>query len=156
QLTGRVVLPEDSRYGSARLVWNPRFSHYPLAIVYCEQVEDVINALRWARENDVAFRVRSGAHALEGWSTVDGGPVIDISEMNSVHVDEAAGVGTVGTGILVGKLIPQLVAKGFTTPFGDSSSVGIGGATLGGGFGTLSRLVGLFCDSLIGLEMVVA
>lgn len=155
-LTGRVVLPEDSAYGSARLIWNPRFAKYPLVIVYCEQVEDVVNALRWARENDVAFRVRSGGHALEGWSTVDGGLVIDMSRMNAVHVDEAAGVGTVQTGIPVGKLIPKLAAKGFTVPFGDSSSVGIGGATLGGGFGTFSRTAGLFCDNLIGLEMVVA
>src|SRR5689334_17234438 len=108
-LTGRVVFPEDSDYPSARLVWNPRFSKYPLLIVYCQQVEDVVNALCWARENDVAFRVRSGGHALEGWSTVDGGLVIDVSEMTSVHVDEAAGVATVQTGIKVGQLIAALV-----------------------------------------------
>src|SRR5262249_30160495 len=59
-LTGRIVIPGDPDYDASRQIWNPRFSKYPMAIVYCQEVQDVVNALKWARETATAFRVRSG------------------------------------------------------------------------------------------------
>ncbi|MGI5140386.1 MULTISPECIES: FAD-binding oxidoreductase [unclassified Streptomyces] len=99
QLTGRIVHPEDAGYTDARLGWDQLFSHYPLVIVFAQNTQDVVNALTWARQNDVAVRVRSGRHALEGWSNVDNGLVIDISELKSVHIDTRSRIATVGAGL---------------------------------------------------------
>jgi ABC-type multidrug transport system ATPase subunit len=92
ELTGRLVYPDSPDYESARLLWARQFSKFPLVIVFCQNVQDVVNAISWCREHDVAFRARSGGHALEGWSSVDGGVIIDVSDMNQIHVDERAGV----------------------------------------------------------------
>jgi hypothetical protein len=67
KLTGRVVGPDDPGYPSARLGWDELFVRYPLVIVFAQETQDVVNALTWARQNDVALRVRSGRHSLEGW-----------------------------------------------------------------------------------------
>ena len=81
KLTGRIVRPGDPGYASASLGWDELFVHYPLVIVFAQETQDVVNALTWARQNDVALRVRSGRHSLEGWSNVDNGIVIDVSEL---------------------------------------------------------------------------
>src|SRR4051794_16431733 len=84
ELTGRLVFPDSPDYESARLLWARQFSTFPLVIVFCQNVQDVVNAISWCREHDVAFRARSGRHALEGWSSLDGGVVIDVSDMNRI------------------------------------------------------------------------
>ena len=99
ELTGRVVRPGDADYPSASAGWNLLFTHKPMAIVFARETQDVVNALNWARQNDVSVRVRSGRHCLEGWSNVDGGIVIDVSDMKSVTVDTASGTATVGAGL---------------------------------------------------------
>jgi len=76
-LTGRLVFPDSPGYDAARLLWDRLYVSHPLVIVYCETADDVVNAITWSRRNGVAFRARSGGHALEGWSTLDGGVVID-------------------------------------------------------------------------------
>ncbi|MFC5203455.1 FAD-dependent oxidoreductase [Streptomyces kaempferi] len=88
--TGRIVRPDDLDYAEASLGWDELFVHYPLVIVYAQRTQDVVNALTWARQHDVALRVRSGGHSLEGWSNVDNGIVIDVSELKSAHIDTAA------------------------------------------------------------------
>src|SRR5690606_22620253 len=98
-LTGRIVRPGDASYTDARLGWDQLFSHYPLVIAFAQETQDVVNALTWARQNDIALRVRSGRHALEGWSNVDNGLVIDVSELKSVRIDPDARTATVGAGI---------------------------------------------------------
>jgi FAD/FMN-containing dehydrogenase len=155
ELTGRLVFPDSPDYESARLGWARQFSKSPLVIVFCQNVQDVVNAIGWCREHDVAFRARSGRHALEGWSSVDGGVVIDVSDMNRIHVDESAGVATVQTGATQGAVVEALGKRGYTIPSGGEVTPGIGGVTLGGGIGWLSRSMGLACDNLVGLEMVV-
>jgi FAD/FMN-containing dehydrogenase len=155
ELTGRLVLPESPDYESARLGWARQFSRFPLVVVFYQDVQDVINALSWCRENDVAFRARSGRHALEGWSSLDGGVIIDVSDMNRIHVDESAGVATVQTGATQGAVMEALGKRGYTIPGGGEGTPGIGGVTLGGGIGLLSRSMGLACDHLVGVEMVV-
>ncbi|MFD9092637.1 FAD-binding oxidoreductase [Streptomyces collinus] len=156
KLTGRIVRPDDPGYTDARLGWDQLFSHYPLVIVFAQNTQDVVNALTWARQNDVALRIRSGRHNLEGWSNVDSGLVIDISELKSVHIDRNARVATVGAGLNQLEAVTTLAKQNFAVTTGTEGSVGLSGATLGGGFGFLTRWLGMACDSLIGAEIVVA
>ncbi|MET9886269.1 FAD-binding oxidoreductase [Streptomyces sp. NPDC006430] len=156
KLTGRIVRPDDAGYTNARLGWDQLFSHYPLVIVFAQNTQDVVNALTWARQNDVAVRVRSGRHSLEGWSNVDNGLVIDISELKSVHIDSAARIATVGAGLSQLEAVTTLAEQNLAVTTGTEGTVGLSGATLGGGFGFLTRWLGMACDSLIGAEIVVA
>lgn len=156
KLTGRIVRPEDPGYTDARLGWDQLFSHYPLVIVFAQNTQDVVNALTWARQNDVALRIRSGRHSLEGWSNVDSGLVIDVSELKSVHIDSASRIATVGSGLNQLEAVTTLAKQNFAVTTGTEGSVGLSGATLGGGLGFLTRWIGMACDSLIGAEVVVA
>lgn len=156
KLTGRIVRPDDPGYTDARLGWDQLFSHYPLVIVFAQNTQDVVNALTWARQKDVALRIRGGRHSLEGWSNVDSGLVIDISELKSVRIDSAACVATVGAGLNQLEAVTTLAQQNFAVTTGTEGSVGLAGATLGGGFGFLTRWLGMACDSLIGAEVVVA
>ncbi len=156
KLTGRIVRPQDPGYASASLGWDELFVHYPLVIVFAQETQDVVNALAWARQNDVALRVRSGRHSLEGWSNVDNGIVIDVSELKSARIDAATRTATVGAGLNQLEAVTTLGKQGFAVTTGTEGSVGLSGATLGGGFGFLTRYLGMACDSLIGAEIVVA
>jgi hypothetical protein len=155
ELTGRIVRPNDPSYTDARLGWDQLFSHYPLVIVFAQNTQDVVNALTWARQNDVALRVRSGRHNLEGWSNVDNGLVIDVSELKSVHIDSDSRIATVGSGLNQLEAVTTLAQQDLAVTTGTEGSVGLAGATLGGGFGFLTRWLGLACDSLVGAEVVV-
>jgi FAD/FMN-containing dehydrogenase len=155
KLTGRLVFPNSPDYESARLGWARQFSRFPSVIVFCQNVQDVVNAISWCRENNVAFRARSGRHALEGWSVLNDGVVIDVSDMNQIHVDTSAGVATVQTGATQGAVVSALGKIGYAIPSGGEVTPGIGGVTLGGGIGTIQRAMGLACDHLVGLEMVI-
>jgi hypothetical protein len=156
ELTGRIVRPQDPDYASASLGWDELFVHYPLVIVFAQETQDVVNALTWARQNDVALRVRSGRHSLEGWSNVDNGIVIDISELKSVQIDTACLTATVGAGLNQLEAVTTLGKQNLAVTTGSEGTVGLSGATLGGGFGFLTRYLGMACDSLMGAEIVVA
>lgn len=156
ELTGRIVRPRDPGYANASLGWDELFVHYPLVIVFAQETQDVVNALTWARQNDVALRVRSGRHSLEGWSNVDNGIVIDVSELKSAQIDTATRTATVGAGLNQLEAVTTLGQQDFAVTTGTEGSVGLSGATLGGGFGFLTRYLGMACDNLIGAEIVVA
>src|SRR5271163_784205 len=96
KLTGEVVRPGDSGYEAGRIGWNRLYSRYPEAIVFCGDAQDVVNALEWAHTEGIAVRARSGRHSLDGWSSLDGGLVIDVSRLKSVEFDETAGTVKVG------------------------------------------------------------
>ncbi|WP_214630178.1 FAD-binding oxidoreductase [Paenibacillus agaridevorans] len=157
ELTGRVIFQGEPGYEEARKNWDPHTDRYPKVFVFARRTQDVANGIRWARENDIPIRARSGRHALEGnLSQVNGGIVIDVSDMNSIRLDKKNGTVVVGTGNRVGRIANALARQGFIAPFGDSPTVGIGGITLGGGIGPLQRTIGLISDNLIELEMVDA
>jgi hypothetical protein len=156
QLTGRVVRPGDADYPVARTSWNLLFSQDPAVIVFAQRTQDVVNALAWARQNSVAVRVRSGGHCLEGWSSVDDGIVIDVSEMKSATIDLASGTATVGAGLNQLEAVTELGNAGVAAPTGTEGTVGLVGATLGGGFGLLTRSFGMASDNLLAAEVVVA
>jgi FAD/FMN-containing dehydrogenase len=155
ELTGRIVRPIDRGYASASLGWDELFVRYPLVIVFAQETRDVVNALAWARQNDVALRVRSGRHSLEGWSNVDNGIVIDVSELKSAHIDTASRTATVGAGLSQLEAVTTLAKKDLAVTTGTEGTVGLSGATLGGGFGFLTRYLGMACDSLMAAEVVV-
>ncbi len=154
-LTGHIVRPGDAGYDDARLGWDQLFSHYPLVIVFAQETQDVVNALGWARRNDVALRVRSGRHALEGWSNVDNGIVIDVSGLKSARIDPGARIATVGAGLNQLEAVTMLAKRNLAITTGSEGSVSACGATLGGGLGPLNRWLGMACDSLIAVEIVV-
>jgi hypothetical protein len=155
KLTGRIVRPNDPGYPRASRGWDELFVHYPLVIVFAQETKDVVNALTWARQNDVALRVRSGRHSLEGWSNVDNGIVIDVSELKSVRIDTATRVATVGAGLNQLEAVSTLAKKDLAVTTGTEGTVGLSGATLGGGFGFLTRYLGMACDNLIAAEVVL-
>jgi FAD/FMN-containing dehydrogenase len=146
QLTGRVVHPDNPTYGKDRTDWDALYRSYPLVIVFARQTEDVVNAITWARQNGVALRVRSGRHCLEGWSNVTGGIVIDVSEMKSAQLDPVSQTVTVAAGLTQGEAVKTLGAQGFAVATGGEATVGLAGATLGGGLGFLTRNFGMACD----------
>lgn len=155
KLTGHIVRPGDASYTDDRLGWDQLFSHYPLVIVYAQNTQDVVNALMWARQHDVALRVRSGRHCLEGWSNVDNGIVIDVSRLKSVRIDTDASIATVGAGLNQLEAVTTLAKQNLAATTGSEGSVGLSGATLGGGLGPLNRYLGMACDSLMAAEVVV-
>jgi FAD/FMN-containing dehydrogenase len=154
-LTGRVVRPDDADYMTASAGWNLLFSHRPAAVVFAQETMDVVNALTWARQNGLPVRARSGRHCLEGWNAVDDGVVIDVSELKSVAIDAAAKTATVGAGLNQLEAVTALGAAGFAAPTGTEGTVGLVGATLGGGFGLLTRNYGMASDNLLAAEIVI-
>ncbi|MUL75208.1 FAD-binding oxidoreductase [Mycolicibacterium sp. CBMA 226] len=155
-LTGRVVCPDDIDYADAVAGFNLLYTNRPAVIVFATGTTDVVNALTWARQHDLPVRARSGRHCLEGWSTVDGGVVIDVSQMKSSLIDSASQTATIGAGLNQSEAVAALGQAGFAAPTGTEGSVGLVGATLGGGFGLLTRAFGMACDNLLSAEVVVA
>ncbi|WP_438016556.1 FAD-binding oxidoreductase [Sorangium sp. So ce315] len=156
RLTGRVVLPGDPGYDDAREGYNARFSRHPSAVVFCQDAQDVASAVRWATARGVEIRARSGRHCYEGFSVLDAGLVIDVSDLRNVRVDRARSVAVIGAGADLITVYDALGQVGVTIPAGSCPTVSIAGLTLGGGFGLLSRALGLTCDSLLAVEMVTA
>jgi FAD/FMN-containing dehydrogenase len=156
ELTGRIVRRGDAEHEAARLSYNRLFTHDPAVIVFATDTQDVVNALAWARQHEVELRVRSGGHSLEGWSSVDDGIVIDVSAMKSATIDAASKTVTVGAGLNQLEAVTALGKAGFAAPTGTEGTVGLVGATLGGGFGLLTRTFGMASDNLMAAEIVVA
>src|SRR5215213_2658851 len=155
-LTGRVIWPQDPAYEEARQSFNARFSRFPSAIVVCDNMSDVGNAVRWARQEGMPLRARSGGHSYEAFSVVDEGLVIDVSGLTNVDVDVSRGEAVIGAGVRLLDCYRRLWEHGVTIPAGTCPGVGIAGLTLGGGIGFLSRQYGLTCDNLAAVELVDA
>ncbi|WP_205843665.1 FAD-binding oxidoreductase [Nakamurella deserti] len=125
-------------------------------IVFAQDSLDVVNALTWARQHHMAVRIRSGRHSLEGWSSLDDGLVVDVSELKSTVVDASARTATIGAGLTQMEVVEELGRFGCAVPTGTEGTVGVVGATLGGGFGLLTRSFGMASDNLLAAEVVVA
>lgn len=156
RLGGRVVLPGQPGYDTARRDHNARIVRAPAAIIFCRSAADIAGAVRWARSHRVPLRARSGGHSYEGYSLVDDGLVIDVSALNGVRLDAAGQTARVGAGVRLLDLYETLAPHGVTVPGGSCATVGIAGLTLGGGYGLLARRFGLTCDHLDAVEMVLA
>ena len=153
-LTGKIITKESFEYEESRLAWNRAIEKYPLVIIYCNNEEDVINAILWAKNNSIEIRVRSGAHSYEGYSTGNDVAVIDISKMNEIYIDENNGFARIGCGVRNREIYEALGSRNYAFPGGGCPTVGVAGLMLGGGWGYSSRFLGLACDSLIEVEMI--
>jgi FAD/FMN-containing dehydrogenase len=155
--TGRVVTPGSSTYRSAKQLFDPRFDiNTPAGIAYCASPADVSACLSFVAKFGLQVAARSGGHSYCGWSSPDGGLVLDVSQMNHVDVDAAAGTVRVGAGTLLIDLYSALAAHGLAVPGGSCPTVGIAGLALGGGVGVVGRLYGLTCDNTVSVQIVTA
>jgi len=156
QLRGELVLPGDADYDAARRVWNGMFDRRPAAIARVRGAVDVVAVVNHAREAGLELAVRGGGHSSAGYSTVDGGLVLDLSRMRGVRVDPLALVAHAQAGALWGDVDRETQAHGLAVPGGQISHTGIAGLTLGGGIGWLSRKHGLTIDNLLSVDLVTA
>ena len=153
-LSGVVVTKESPNYEECCLSWNRAIEKHPLVIVYCQENQDVIQAIKLAKQYGVPFRIRSGTHHYEGYSTGDQLLVIDVSCMNRIELNETTV--KVQGGVRNRELYEAVCGAGYPFPGGGCPTVGVAGYTLGGGWGYSSRLFGLGCDQLIEAEVITA
>jgi hypothetical protein len=156
QLQGRVILPGEADYDTARRVWNGMIDKHPGAIARCVSAGDVVAAIQFAANRDMLVSVRGGGHNIAGNAVCDDGLVIDLSPMKDIHVDRERQVARAGGGVVWGELDAATQQYGLATTGGLIPSTGIAGFTLGGGLGYLMRSYGLACDNLTSVEIVTA
>ena len=153
---GQVILPGDAKYDTMRQVFYGGVDKKPAGIICVTDAEDVTQAILLAKEQKLELAVRSGGHSVAGYSTTEGGMVIDLRDMRKVEVDDVARTVWAETGLTAGELTNELDKHNLVLGFGDTGSVGIGGITLGGGVGFLARKFGLAIDNLLAAELVTA
>jgi FAD/FMN-containing dehydrogenase len=155
-IRGELIQPGEAAYEDARKVYNAMIDRYPRLIARCVDVADVIAAVNFARTHDLVVAIRGGGHNGGGLGVVDDGFVIDLSHMRGVHVDPQARTVRVSGGAVLGDVDHATNAFGLATPSGILSTTGVGGLTLGGGIGYLSRKLGLAIDNLLEVDVVLA
>jgi FAD/FMN-containing dehydrogenase len=156
RLRGALCLPGEPGYDQARTIWNAMIDRHPAAIVRASGAADVMRAVNLAREHRLLLAVRGGGHGIAGNAVCDGGLMLDLSPMKSVRVDPAARTARVEPGVTLGELDRVTQAFGLATPLGINSTTGLAGLALGGGFGWLSRKLGLTIDNLLSADVVLA
>ena len=153
---GRLIGPEDSDYEAARAVYNAMIDKRPALIARCASLGDVSRTIAFARNHDLLLAIRGGGHNGAGLGTCDDGVVIDLSLLKDIQVDPTARTVRVGGGCTWGEVDQATGEHGLATPSGIISTTGVGGLTLGGGIGHLTRKCGLTIDNLLEAELVLA
>ena len=153
---GKIILPGDDAYESARKIWNATIDRHPAIIARCATTSDVVLAVNFARDNGLTLAVRGGEHNIAGNAMCDDGIVIDLLQMKAASVDPDGRRVTIEGGATLADLDAATQAHGLATPLGINSTTGIAGLTLGGGFGWLSRKYGMTIDNLESAEVVTA
>ncbi|KQW47331.1 oxidoreductase [Nocardioides sp. Root1257] len=156
QIRGTVTGPDDPGYDDARTVRNGMIDKRPAVIVQAANAGDVMTAVRFAADNAMTVAVRGGAHSVPGFGTADGAVVVDLSAMRGGRVDPLTQTVRVGGGATWGDLNAMTYPFGLATTGGIISTTGVGGLTLGGGIGYLSRGLGLSVDNLLAADVVTA
>lgn len=155
-IRGNLLLPGSQAYDDARRIINASIDKYPALIVQCRDVADVRLAVDFARDYELLTAVKCGGHSHSGKSTCNGGIMIDLSTHRGVHVDPRAKTARVAGGCLLGDMDHETMSFGLITTAGTVSHTGVGGLTLGGGYGRLARRWGLTLDNVRGYELVTA
>ena len=153
---GELIEPGSPHYDEARKVYNAMIDRRPRLIARCTDVADVIAAVNFGRDNKLLVSIRSGGHNAGGLGVCDDGLVIDLSPMRYVRVDPKKKTILAGGGALWGDVDHAGHAFGLAVPAGIISTTGVGGLTLGGGIGHLTRQCGLTIDNLLAVDMVLA
>lgn len=155
-LRGHLITPASEEYDEARKIYNGMIDKHPALIARCADVADVIRSVNFARDNDVLLAVRGGGHNGPGLGLCDDGLVIDLSQMRGIRITPNTRTARVEGGCLWGDVDHATHAFGMATPSGFISTTGVGGLTLGGGHGYLTRKYGLTIDNLLAVDMVLA
>jgi FAD/FMN-containing dehydrogenase len=155
-LDGSAVLPGDGGWERARSVWNGMIDRQPVGVIRAASADDVVAGIGVARDRSLPLAIRGGGHNVAGNGTVGGGLVIDLGLLNGVHVDPSSRLVRVGGGATLGDLDRGTIGERIAVPSGVVSGTGIGGLTLGGGMGWLTRAHGLSIDNLAGATLVTA
>ena len=155
-IRGTVIRSSDAAYAEARQVHEATVDRRPLAIVRAVSATDVARTVAFAAQTGLELAVRGGGHSLAGHGTTDGGIVLDLSPMKGLHIDPIRRLAWAQAGLTAGEYTAVAAEHGLATPFGDTSTVGISGLTLGGGIGWLVRKYGLTIDALVSVEIVTA
>jgi FAD/FMN-containing dehydrogenase len=155
-LRGHLLLTGSEGYDKARRVLNKSIDKHPALVVQPSGVADIQSAITFARERDLLVAVKCGGHSFSGKSTCDGGMQIDLSHFRNARVDPATRTAYIAGGSLLGDLDHESMAHGLVTTAGTVSHTGVGGLTLGGGFGRLARRYGLALDNVKAVDIVSA
>jgi FAD/FMN-containing dehydrogenase len=153
---GMVLFADDAGYDASRAVWNGMFDRKPAIIARCAETRDIVNAVNFARENRLLLSVKGGGHNSAGSAACDGGLMLDLSPMRRVTVDPQEKTARVDGGALLGDVDSETQLHGLAVSAGIVSHTGVGGLTLGGGFGWISRKHGLSVDNLKSAQVVTA
>lgn len=156
RLRGPVILPGNPGYEESRSLWNGMIDRKPGAVVRCVGVDDVVTALRFAREHGLLLSIKGGGHNIAGLAAADGALMLDMSLMRGVWVDPRAQIARAQAGCLLGDMDRETQLHGLAAVLGFVSLTGVAGLTLGGGFGYLTRRWGWTSDSVVGMELVTA
>lgn len=156
RLCGQVLLPGQPDYEATRRIWNGIIDRYPDAIAHCMGAADVKDCVDFARDNGMCVSVRGGGHNIAGTAICEGGLVIDLSGLRSIHTDPRRGRVRAAPGTMLGDLDRETQAFGLVVPSGIVSTTGIAGLTLAGGFGWLTRQWGYSSDNLVSADLVTA
>lgn len=153
---GEVIHPGQRGYEEARSVYNGMIDKHPALIVRPTGPADVIDAVNLARERRLLLCVRCGGHSIAGNGVCDGGLLVDLSSLKGVRVDPVARTARANAGVLWGEFDRETQLFALATPGGRVTTTGLGGFTLGGGYGWLSAKYGLACDNLLSVDVVTA
>jgi FAD/FMN-containing dehydrogenase len=155
-IRGSILTPDTPGYDGVRAIWNAMIDRRPGLIVRCAGAADVVRAVRFAAEHKLLVAVRGAGHNIAGNAVCDGGMMIDLAPMKSVRIDRRGMTARVEPGVTLGELDRDTQAFGLATPLGINSTTGVAGLTLGGGFGWLTRKLGLTIDNLLSADVVTA
>lgn len=153
-LKGKILLPSTAGYDDARWILQASMDKYPSFVVQPTGAADVQRAVTFAREHSLKLAVKCGGHAVAGTSSCDHGMQIDLSQMRNARVNRAAKTARIAGGSLLGELDYESMSHGLVTTAGSVSHTGVGGLTLGGGFGRLQRRFGLTIDNVLEMDVV--
>src|SRR5215472_15239818 len=156
QLSGALILPGHAQFDASRQIWNQCFDRRPSVIVRCTSADDVIAAVRFAREHDLEIAIKGGGHHAAGYASTDGGVLLDLNGLRAIEVNPELRYAVAQAGLTWAHFDQVTQAFGLACTGPIVSMTGIAGFTLGGGFGWLHRKIGLACDNLKSATLVTA